>query len=142
MFCNSKVTWSYNLSPKQANKSTGLFEELTGTITPLTPGASSSFAAPFRNQIENNFPPKAIMPQSWCNFCEEHHEETTCEVKKSAKDNIFGKILEATIDVLYFIELEDVMVINTRNKAYAPKGKFDSPRSSSIPRSSSNAATL
>jgi hypothetical protein len=29
------------------------------------------------------------------------------------------------------------MVINTRNKAYAPKGKFDPPRSSSSPSSSS-----
>jgi hypothetical protein len=34
------------------------------------------------------------------------------------------------------------MVINTRNKAYAPKGKFDPPRSSSSPSSSSTTATL
>jgi hypothetical protein len=33
------------------------------------------------------------------------------------------------------------MVINTRNKAYAPKGKFDPPHSSSNPSSSSTAAT-
>jgi hypothetical protein len=33
------------------------------------------------------------------------------------------------------------MVINTRNKAYAPKGKFDPPRSSSNPRSSSTTVT-
>jgi hypothetical protein len=32
------------------------------------------------------------------------------------------------------------MVISTRNKAYAPKGKFDPPRSSSSPSSSSTTA--
>jgi hypothetical protein len=53
------------------------------------------------------------------------------EVKKSARDKIFGKIPEATIVVIDFVEPEDVMVINTRNKSYAPKGKFDPPRSSS-----------
>jgi hypothetical protein len=82
------------------------------------------------------------LPQSWCNYYKEHHEETTCEVNKSAKDNIFGKIPEATIIVLYFSEPEDVMVINTRNKSYASKGKFDPPRISSIPSSSSTTATL
>jgi hypothetical protein len=76
---------------------------------------------PFRNPNENNFQPKAIMPHSWCNFCEEHHEESTCEVKKSAIDKIFGKRLETTSVVLDFSELEDVMIINTRNKSYAPK---------------------
>jgi hypothetical protein len=101
--------------------------ERKGIVSPLTPGASSSSAPPFRNLVENNFQPKAILPRSWCNFCEEHHEETTCEVKKSARDKIFGKIPEATIVVLDFAEPEDVMVINTRNKAYAPKGKFDPP---------------
>jgi hypothetical protein len=100
--------------------------ERKGIVSPLTPGASSSSAPPFRNPVENNFQPKAILPRSWCNFCEEHHEETTCEVKKSARDKIFGKRPEATIVVLDFAEPEDVMVINTRNKAYAPKGKFDS----------------
>jgi hypothetical protein len=112
-----------------------------GTISALTPGASYSSKPPFRNPIENNFQPKAILPWSWCNFCEEHHEETTCEVKKSVRDKIFGKILEDTIVVLDFAEPEDVIVINTRIKAYAPKGKFDSPRSSSTPRSSSPATT-
>jgi hypothetical protein len=62
------------------------------TVSPLTPRASSSSAPPFRNPIENNFHPKAILPRIWCNFCEEHHKESTCEVRKSAKDKIFGKI--------------------------------------------------
>jgi hypothetical protein len=82
------------------------------------------------------------MPRSWCNFCEEHHEETTCEVKKSARDKIFGKILETTIVVLDFAEPEDVMIINTRNKSYAPKGKYDPPRNSASPSSSSPTATV
>jgi hypothetical protein len=116
--------------------------ERKGNVSPLTPGASSSFAPPFRNPNENNFQPKAIMPCSWCNFCEEHHEESTCEVKKSARDKIFGKRPETTIVVLDFAELEDVMIINTRNKSYAPKGKYDRPHNSSSPSSSSLAATI
>jgi hypothetical protein len=111
--------------------------EKKGTISPLTPGASSSSATPFRNPVENNFQPKSILPRSWCKFFEEHHKETTCEVKKSSRDKIFGKRPEAMIVVLEFMEPEDVMVINTRNKAYAPKGKFDPPCGSSNPSSSS-----
>jgi hypothetical protein len=34
------------------------------------------------------------------------------------------------------------MIINTRNKAYAPKGKYDPPHNSSSPRSSSSASTV
>jgi hypothetical protein len=65
--------------------------ERKGNVSPLTPGASSSSTPPFRNPMENNFHPKVILPQSWCNFCEEHHEESTCEVRKSARDKVFGK---------------------------------------------------
>jgi hypothetical protein len=115
--------------------------EWKGTVSPITPEASSSSAPPFRNPVENNFQPKAILPWNWCNFCEEHHEETTCEVKKSVRDKIFGKRPESTIVVLDFAEPEDVMVINTMNKSYAPMGKFDPPRSSYILSSSSIAAT-
>jgi hypothetical protein len=82
------------------------------------------------------------MPRSWCNICEEHHKESTCEVKKSARDKIFGKRPETTIDVLDFPEPEDVMIINTRNKSYASKGKCDLPHTSSIPNSSSPATTV
>ena len=116
--------------------------ERKGIVSPLTPRASSSSAPHSISPIENNFQPKVILPRSWCNFCEEHHEETTCEVKKSARDNIFGKIPEATIYVLYFLEPKDVMVINTRNKAYSPKGKFDPPQNDFIPSSSSPATTI
>jgi hypothetical protein len=68
------------------------------------------------------------LPRIWCNFCEEHHEEATSEVRKSARDKIFGKRTETTIIVLDFSKPEDVMIINTRNKSYAPKGKCDPPR--------------
>jgi hypothetical protein len=67
------------------------------------------------------------MPRSWCKFCEEHHEESTCEVKKNARDKIFGKRPKATIVFLEFAEPEDVMITNTRNKSYAPKRKYDPP---------------
>jgi ribonuclease HI len=116
--------------------------ERNGNVSPLTPGASSSSAPPFRNPIENNFQPKAIMPRSWCKFCEEHHEEATCEVRKSAIDKIFGKRPETTIVFLDFVDPEDVMIINTRNKSYAPKGKYDPPHNSSSLSSSSPAATV
>jgi hypothetical protein len=85
---------------------------------------------------------KAILPRSWCNLCEEHHAKATCKVRKSSRDKIFGKILETTIIVLYLAEPEDVMIINTRKKSYAPKGKFDPPRNSSSSRSSSPTATI
>jgi hypothetical protein len=116
--------------------------EWKGIVSPLTPRASSSSTPHFRNLVENNFHPKSILPRSWCNFCKEQHEETTCEVKKSSRDKIFGKRPEAIIVVLYFADPEDIMVINTRNKSYAPKGKFDPPHNSFVPSSSSTAATL
>jgi hypothetical protein len=65
--------------------------ERKGNVPSLTPVASSSSSPYFRNPNENNFQPKAIMHRSCCNFCEEHHKESTCEVKKSAIDKIFGK---------------------------------------------------
>jgi hypothetical protein len=52
--------------------------EWKGNASPLTPGASSSSAPPFRNPNENNFQSKDIIPWSLCRFFEEHHEETTC----------------------------------------------------------------
>jgi hypothetical protein len=82
------------------------------------------------------------MPLSWCKFCEEHHEESTCEINKNFKDKIFCKRLETTIVILDFAEPEDVMIINTRNKSYAPKIKYDPPRTCSSPSSSSPVATV
>jgi hypothetical protein len=111
-------------------------------VPSLTPGGSSSSAPPFRNPNENNFHPKAIMPHSLCNIWEERHEESTCEVKKSARDKIFGKIPKTIIFFLDFAKPDDVMIINTRNKSYAPKIKYDPPHTSSSPISSSPVATI
>jgi hypothetical protein len=77
------------------------------------------------------------MTRKLCNFCEENHDENTCEVKKNVRDKIFGKRHDTTIVVLDWAELEDVMVINTRNKSHTTKGKFDIPHTSSAPSSSS-----
>jgi hypothetical protein len=113
-----------------------------GNVSPLSHRDSSSSTPRFRNTIENNFQPKGIFPRSWCNFCEEHHEESTCEVRKSDRDKIFGKRPETTIVFLDFVEPEDFMIINTTNKAYAPKGKFHPPHNSSSPSSSSPTAIV
>jgi hypothetical protein len=82
------------------------------------------------------------MPRSWCNFCEKHNEESTCEVKKSVRDKIFGKRPETTIVVLDFTELEDVMITITRNNSYASKEKYDPPRTSTSPSSRSHQLLL
>jgi hypothetical protein len=116
--------------------------EWKGNVPSLNLVASSSSSPPFNNPNENNFQPKAIMPRSWCKFSEEHHWESNCEVRKSARDKIFGKRHETTIVVLYFVEPEDVMIINTMNKSYVLKGKYDPPRTSSSPRSSSPTTTI
>jgi len=46
----------------------------------------SSSHATFGNPNDNIFQPKVVMSRAWCNFCEENHDETTCEVKKNARD--------------------------------------------------------
>jgi hypothetical protein len=111
--------------------------ERNGIASSPALGASSSSLVPFRNTNEKKIQPKAIMSCNWCNFCEENHEESTCKVKKSVRDKIFGKRPNTTIVVLDWFEPEDVMVINTRNKTYTDKGKSDPPHTSSTPISSS-----
>lgn len=32
-----------------------------------------------------------LLNQTWCNFCDDHHDEKTCEVMKENKEKIFGK---------------------------------------------------
>jgi hypothetical protein len=54
--------------------------ERKGNASSYDPGAYSCSLAPFRNTNGNTFQPKAIMSRSWCNLCEENHEESTCEV--------------------------------------------------------------
>jgi hypothetical protein len=80
--------------------------EKKGNISSLTPGASSSSSPPLKNLNENKFQPKAIGPCIWCNFFEEHDDESTCEVKRSAEDKMFGERPGTTIVVLYFADPE------------------------------------
>jgi hypothetical protein len=77
------------------------------------------------------------MTRTWCNFCEENHDENTYEVKINDRDKIFGKRSDTMIVFLDWAEPEDVMIVNTRKKSYTAKRKFDLPRTSSTPSSSS-----
>jgi hypothetical protein len=106
-------------------------------ITSSSSPAETSSQASFRNPNDNPFQPKAIMSRAWCNFCEENHDESTCEVKKNAKDKIFGKRSDATIVVLDWAQPDDVMVVNTINKSYPNQNKIDPPRTTSTPSTSS-----
>jgi hypothetical protein len=107
--------------------------ERKGNVPSLTHKEYSSSTTPFRNTKENNFHPKSIVSRSWCNFCEENHEESTCEVKKSARDKIFGKKPKTIIAFLAWEESKEVMIINTRKSFYAPKGKYNPPHTYSTP---------
>ena len=106
-------------------------------ITSSSSHVETSSQATFRNPNDNPFQPKAIMSHAWCNFCEENHKESTCEVKKNAKDRIFIKRSDATIVVIYWDQHDDVMVVNTRNKSYPNRKKIDPPRTTSTSRTSS-----
>jgi hypothetical protein len=77
------------------------------------------------------------MARSWCNICEENYEESTCKVKRNTRDKIFGKMPDTTITILDWVEPKYVMVINTKNKSYTAKGKYDLSCTSSTPSSSS-----
>jgi hypothetical protein len=77
------------------------------------------------------------MTHTWCNFWEENNDENTCDFEINVRDNIFGKMIDTAIIVLDWVEPEDVMVVNTRNKSYTGKRKFDLPHTSSTPSSSS-----
>jgi hypothetical protein len=104
-------------------------------ITPTATVETSTQAAT-RNFTNTNFHPKSILPRAWCNFCEEHHEESTCEIKKNVRDRIFGKKPDTTIVVLDWAPQDDVMVVNTINKSYANKGKVDSSKTTFSPSTS------
>ena len=106
-------------------------------ITSSSSPAENDSQASFRNPNDNPFQPKAIMSRSWCNFCEETHDESTCEVKNNAKDGIFDKRYDATIFVLDWAQPNDVMVVNTKNKSYPSQKKNDPPHTTSAPSTSS-----
>jgi hypothetical protein len=123
------------LQPVQDMNNRIIAYERKGNSFSSSPGDSSSSLEPFRNTNENTFHPKAIMSSIWCNFYKENHEESTCEVKRNVRDNIFSKRPDTTITILDLVELKDVMVINTRNKYYTAKEKYDLPHTSPTPSS-------
>jgi hypothetical protein len=61
----------------------------------------------------HSFQPKAIISITWCNFCEENHDENTCEIKNNAREHIFGKIYNTIIATLDWAHEEDVMIVDT-----------------------------
>jgi hypothetical protein len=134
---SSKTNMSSILQLMQDMNNRMIAYKQKGISSSSSPRASSSSLAPFRNTNENTFQQKEIMTRTWCNFCEENHDENTCKVKINARDKIFGKRTDTMIVVLDWAKPEDVMVVNTRNKSYTTKRKFDLPRTSSTPSSSS-----
>jgi hypothetical protein len=109
---------------------------VTSTSTPV----ESSTQVVLRNQPTNSqfhTQPKAILSRAWCNFCDDNHEESTCEVKKRAQERIFGKKADTTIVSLDWAPKEDVMMVDTRNKSYENKGKGGNPKTTFSPSSSS-----
>jgi len=80
-----------------------------------------------RNQI-HSFQPKAILSRTWCTFCEENHNENTCEIKKNAREGIFGKRINITMVALDWAQEEDVIMVETQNKSYQNKSKGGHPK--------------
>jgi hypothetical protein len=54
--------------------------------------AETSTQVVLRNQPQN-FQPKTILSRAWCNFCEENHDENTCEVRRNAREQFLGKYM-------------------------------------------------
>jgi hypothetical protein len=110
-------------------------------VTSTSSQVETSTQAAFRNQPKNfqpnNYPPKAILSRDWCNFCEDNHDESTYEVKKNARERIFGKKVDTIIVALYWDLEEDVMMVDTRNKSYENKGKGGPSKTTFSPSSSS-----
>jgi hypothetical protein len=80
-----------------------------------------------RNQTQR-FQPKEIISRAWCNIFEENHDENTCEIRKNAREHIFGKIYDTMIVAYIGLIEEDVMMVDTRNKYYRNKNKGGPPK--------------
>jgi hypothetical protein len=68
------------------------FERKGFTYTSIETSTQDSL----RNQPQS-FQPKETPSRSWCNFCEENHDENTCEVRRNMREHIFGKISNTKI---------------------------------------------
>jgi hypothetical protein len=58
---------------------------VTSTSTPI----ETPTQVVLRNQPTNfwfNTQPNDILSRDWCNFCDDNHDEITCEIKKKAKE--------------------------------------------------------
>jgi hypothetical protein len=99
--------------------------------------AETSTQATLRNQPQS-FQPKEILSRAWCNFCEENHDENTCEVRRNAREWIFGKISDTTIVALDWAPEEDVMMVDTQNKSYQNKNKGGPQKTTFSPSTSSH----
>jgi hypothetical protein len=72
------------------------------------------------------------------NFARNTMEKSRVRLIRVPKIRSLGnRELESIIVVLDLVDPKDVMFINSINKSYAPKGKFDPPCSSSRPSTSS-----
>jgi hypothetical protein len=60
-------------------------KRVTSTSSPI----ESSSQVVLRNQLTNTLfhnQPKVILSRACCNLCDDNHEESTCEVKKTAQE--------------------------------------------------------
>jgi hypothetical protein len=102
-----------------------------------TSSLSETYAQTILRNQNNNFHLKAILSRTWCNFCEENHNENTCEIKLSTRESVFDKKIDTTIDALYWAHEEDFMMVDTQNKYYENKGKGGPPKTTFSHNSSS-----
>jgi len=96
------------------------------------PIPESSAQALLHNQSQY-FQPKTILFCAWCNFCEENHEERTCELITYAREISFGKIVDSTIATLDWTLGNNIMMVDTRNRSYQNKTKGNLRKNHFIP---------
>ena len=58
-----------------------------------------------------------LQNKPWCNFCDDYHEEKSCEVMKASKERIFGKkqleiVNNYAINSLDWVDEEKIHVLN------------------------------
>jgi hypothetical protein len=99
--------------------------------------AKSSTQDASRNRPQN-FQPREILSRSWCNLCEEIHDEGTCEIRKNVRELIFGKRSNSTIVALDWDFEEDVIMVYTRNESYQSKNKGGPQKATFSPSTSSH----
>ena len=78
--------------------------------------------APISPSPISSTPGLYLLNQPWCNFCDDYHEEQTCEVMKESKEGIFGKNQASIVNnsVVNSLEFEDeeVHLVNSKANNY------------------------